>query len=61
MIYWWLFNVWIGVMGLAEYAKDDGVFAGYHWGWFVFIGIQTLICFVLLIFEWKKLSKPKKS
>lgn len=49
MIYWWLFNVWVGVMCLAEVAKDDGMFVNVP-SWVVtWMGIATFGAFVMLI------------
>lgn len=56
MIYWWLFNVWIGVMCLAEYSKDDGYFGNPHWFWWTWMTLATVGSFMMLIAECKKIG-----
>ena len=55
MIYWWLFNLWVGVMSLAEYSKDGGYFGNPHWFWWTWMTAATICSFVLFLIELKKL------
>lgn len=49
MIYWWLFNVWVGVMCLAEFAKDDGMFVNVPVWIVTWMGVATFGAFIMLI------------
>ena len=58
MIYYWLLNVWIGVMCLAEFSKTDGVFGNPHWFWWAWMTTATVGSFIFFVRELKKRNKP---
>lgn len=56
MIYWWILNVWIGVMSLAEFAKDDDIFVNTPMWIVVWMGIATFGASITLIGSIRKLK-----
>ncbi len=56
MIYWWLLNSWVGIMALAEFSKQDGVFGNPSAFWWVWMGVATTFSVYSLIIELKKLK-----
>lgn len=57
MIYWWLFNVWVGIMCLAEFAKADGMFVGAPMWIQVWMGIATFGASIMLIGSIREMKK----
>ncbi len=57
IFYWWLFNVWIGLMCLAEFAKADGMFVGAPMWIQVWMGIATFGASVMLIGSIREMKK----
>ena len=54
MIYYWLLNMWVGVMCLAEFSKTDGIFGNPHWFWWAWLTIATVASTIFFVMEMKK-------